>query len=88
MKSLIINYLPWNLITNEDCQSLIKKAINLTPMNIEKDLNNLSENERKCYTSAVTIIKDLDDDYPPKRAVQEYIKKLWLNFLRKKIHGK
>ena len=84
MKSLIINYLPWNLITNEDCQSLIKKAINLTPMNIEKDLNNLSENERKCYTSAVTIIKDLDDDYPPKRAVQEYIKKLWLNFLRKK----
>ena len=84
VKSLIINYLPWNLITNEDCQSLIKKAINLTPMNIEKDLNNLSENERKCYTSAVTIIKDLDDDYPPKRAVQEYIKKLWLNFLRKK----
>ena len=83
VKSLIINYLPWNLITNEDCQSLIKKAINLTPMNIEKDLNNLSENERKCYTSAVTIIKDLDDDYPPKRAVQEYIKKLWLNFLRK-----
>ena len=88
VKSLIINYLPWNLITNEDCQSLIKKAINLTPMNIEKDLNNLSENERKCYTSAVTIIKDLDDDYPPKRAVQEYIKKLWLNFLREKIHGK
>ena len=84
VKSLIINYLPWNLITNKDCQSLIKKAIDLTPMNIEKDLNNLSENERKCYTSAVTIIKDLDDDYPPKRAVQEYIKKLWLNFLRKK----
>ena len=84
VKSLIVNYLPWNLITNEDCQSLIKKAINSTPMNIEKDLNNLSENERKCYTSAVTIIKDLDDDYPPKRAVQEYIKKLWLNFLRKK----
>ena len=84
VKSLIINYLPWNLITNEDCQSLIKKAINLTPVGIEKDLNNLSENERKCYTSAVTIIKDLDDDYPPKRAVQEYIKKLWLNFLRKK----
>ena len=84
VKSLIINYLPWNLITNEDCQSLIKKAIDLNPMDIEKDLNNLSENERKCYTSAVTIIKDLDDDYPPKRAVQEYIKKLWLNFLRKK----
>ena len=84
VKSLIINYLPWNLITNKDCQSLIKKAIDLTPMDIEKDLNNLSENERKCYTSAVTIIKDLDDDYPPKRAVQEYIKKLWLNFLRKK----
>ena len=84
VKSLIINYLPWNLITNEDCQSLIKKAIHLTPIDIEKDLNNLSEKERKCYTSAVTIIKDLDDDYPPKRAVQEYIKKLWLNFLRKK----
>ena len=88
VKSLIINYLPWNLITNEDCQSLIKKAINLTPMNIEKDLNNLSENERKCYTSAVTIIKDLDDDYPPKKSCSRIYKKIMVEFFKKKIHGK
>ena len=62
--------------------ALIKKVINISPKDIEENLNDLSEDERNCYTSAAAIIKKLGDDYSPDRAVIEYIKKLWLNYLR------
>ena len=71
-----------SLIKNKECKTLIKKVINIPPKDIEANLNDLSEDERNCYTSAAAIIKKLDDDYSPDRAVKEYIKKLWLNYLR------
>ena len=82
VKSLVSNYLPMSLIKNKECKTLIKKVINIAPKDIEANLNDLSEDERNCYTSAAAIIKKLDDDYSPDRAVKEYIKKLWLNYLR------
>ena len=82
VKSLVSDYLPMSLIKNKECKKLIKKVINVTPKDIEANLNDLSEDERNCYTSAAAIIKKLDDDYSPDRAVKEYIKKLWLNYLR------
>ena len=82
VKSLVSDYLPMSLIKNKECKTLIKKVINVTPKDIEANLNDLSEDERNCYTSAAAIIKKLDDDYSPDRAVKEYIKKLWLNYLR------
>lgn len=82
VKSLVSDYLPMSLIKNKECKKLIKKVINVTPKDIEANLNDLSEDERNCYTSAAAIIKKLDDDYSPDRAVKEYIKKIWLNYLR------
>ena len=82
VKSLVSDYLPMSLIKNKECKTLIKKVINIAPKDIEANLNDLSEDERNCYTSAAAIIKKLDDDYSPDRAVKEYIKKLWLNYLR------
>ena len=82
VKSLVSDYLPMSLIKNKECKTLIKKVINVTPKDIEANLNDLSEDERNCYTSAAAIIKKLDDDYSPDRAVKEYIKKIWLNYLR------
>lgn len=82
VKSLVSDYLPMSLIKNKECKKLIKKVINVTPKDIEENLNDLSEDERNCYTSAAAIIKKLDDDYSPDRAVKEYIKKIWLNYLR------
>ena len=82
VKSLVSDYLPMSLIKNKECKTLIKKVINISPKDIEANLNDLSEDERNCYTSAAAIIKKLDDDYSPDRAVKEYIKKLWLNYLR------
>ena len=82
VKSLVSDYLPMSLIKNKECKTLIKKVINISPKDIEENLNDLSEDERNCYTSAAAIIKKLDDDYSPDRAVKEYIKKLWLNYLR------
>ena len=82
VKSLLSDYLPMSLINNKECKTLIKKVINVAPKDIEANLNDLSEDERNCYTSAAAIIKKLDDDYSPDRAVKEYIKKLWLNYLR------
>ena len=82
VKSLVSDYLPMSLIKNKECKKLIKKVINVTPKDIEANLNDLSEDERNCYTSAAAIIKKLDNDYSPDRAVKEYIKKIWLNYLR------
>ena len=82
VKSLVSDYLPMSLIKNKECKKLIKKVINVAPKDIEANLNDLSEDERNCYTSAAAIIKKLDDDYSPDRAVKEYIKKIWLNYLR------
>ncbi len=82
VKNLISDYLPMSLVSNSECKSLIHRVINVNPKDIEVNLNDLSEKERKCYTSAAAIIKELDDDYSPDRAVKEYIKKLWLNYLR------
>ena len=82
VKSLVSDYLPMSLIKNKECKTLIKKVINIAPKDIEENLNDLSEDERNCYTSAAAIIKKLDDYYSPDRAVKEYIKKLWLNYLR------
>ena len=82
VKSLVSDYLPMSLIKNKECKTLINKVINIAPKDIEANLNDLSEDERNCYTSAAAIIKKLDDDYSPDRAVKEYIKKLWLNYLR------
>ena len=48
---------------------------------MRQSLNDL-QRWRNCYTSAAAIIKKLDDDYSPDRAVKEYIKKIWLNYLR------
>ena len=81
-QNLISDYLPMSLVSNSECKSLIHRVINVNPKDIEVNLNDLSEKERKCYTSAAAIIKELDDDYSPDRAVKEYIKKLWLNYLR------
>ncbi|MEC8517941.1 MAG: DNA primase, partial [Verrucomicrobiota bacterium] len=82
VKSLVSDYLPMSLIKNKECKKLMKKVINVTPKDIEANLNDLSEDERNCYTSAAAIIKKLDNDYSPDRAVKEYIKKIWLNYLR------
>ena len=82
VKSLVSDYLPMSLIKNKECKKLLKKVINVTPKDIEANLNDLSEDERNCYTSAAAIIKKLDNDYSPDRAVKEYIKKIWLNYLR------